>query len=89
MLHLALIVVAQLVEAQTVQRRVDERRQLRLENGILRGIQQTLEHGVLHPLAVVHTALGDFAQTFAPGRSFGIDAYSGFDLSYWQSLLYR
>ena len=34
MLHLALIVVAQLVEAQTVQRRVDERRQLRLENGI-------------------------------------------------------
>ena len=73
MLHLALIVVAQLVEAQTVQRRVDEGRQLCLENGILRGIQQTLEHGVLHPLAVVHTALGDFAQTFAPGRGFGID----------------
>ena len=45
MLHLALIVVAQLVEAQAVQRGVDEGRQLRLENGILRGIQQTLEIG--------------------------------------------
>ena len=73
MLHLALVVVAQLIEPQAVQCRVDQRGQLGLQNGVLRSVQQALEHRVLHPLAVVDAFLRHLAQALAACRRFGVD----------------
>ena len=49
-----LVLVAQPVKAQAVLRLgVDQRRQFSLEGDVLCGVQQALEHGILHSLAMV------------------------------------
>ena len=71
-LDLRLVVVAQLVEPQTVQGGVDQGGQLCFENCVLRSVQQAFEHGILHPLPMIYALLGNLAQPFASGRGLGV-----------------
>ena len=55
MLDFAFVMVSQLIKAQAVRFRIDQFGQFCFEHRVLRGIQQALKYGVLHPLAVVYT----------------------------------
>ena len=72
MLDARVIPVAQIVKAQAVGPGVDQFHQAVLEQGILGGVQPAFKNAVLHPLSVVHTGFGNFAQSFAPGGGLGI-----------------
>ena len=56
-LDLVLVPLAQIVKAQAVLFRIHDRQELCLQHFALRGVQQALKDGVLHPLPVVDTLL--------------------------------
>ena len=67
MLDFAFVMVSQLIKAQAVRFRIDQFGQFCFEHRVLRGIQQALKYGVLHPLAVVYTDFCYFAQPATTG----------------------
>ena len=72
-LDLAFILFSQVVKSQAILLRIHNLTELILQTAALRRVQQTLKHGILHPLAVVNALLGNLPQTPAPG---GITAFT-------------
>lgn len=67
MLHFLLVLVSQIVKAQAVLLRIHNGHQPGLKLPALASVQQTLEHRILHPLAVIHAFFGDLPQTLPAG----------------------
>ena len=65
-LDLAFILFSQVVKSQANLLRIHNLAELILQTAALRRVQQTLKHGILHPLAVVNALLGNLPQTPAP-----------------------
>ena len=72
-LDLALVLLSQIVEPQAVLFRIHDLAKLMLQTAALCRIQQTLKHGILHPLAIIDTLLGDLPKTLAACRVFCVD----------------
>ena len=75
-LDFAFVLFSQVVKPQTIPLRIHELAELILQTAALSRVQQTLKHGILHPLTVVDTLLGDLPQTPAPSGIFCIDIIS-------------
>jgi hypothetical protein len=72
-LDFAFVLFSQVVKPQTIPLWIHELAELILQTAALSRVQQTLKHGILHPLTVVDTLLGDLPQTPAPSGIFCID----------------
>ena len=66
-LHLFFILISQIIESETVLLRVHNGHQLGLQASALSRVQKALKHGILYPLAVIHTFFRDLPQTLPPG----------------------
>ena len=64
MFNLRLILIAQVIEAETVFLSIHEFYEFALQLLALRSVYQTFKHGILDALAIVDALFGDFAKAF-------------------------
>lgn len=70
-----LILVAEVIKSKAVLLFVHRTAEFVLELAALSGIQNAIKYGILNPLTIVDTFLGNLAQPFWPAASWVLTSY--------------